>query len=125
MIKGKTYEEIYGPEKAAHLRKLRAEVMREMRRKQGKLPVVELLSRMGYEKGGRSHIKDRLIEERMLKNECAICGRRPEWCGKSLTLQLDHTNGDRTNWSVDNLRLLCPNCHSQTPTFGGRNMARN
>ena len=44
-----------------------------------------------------------------------------EWRGTQLTLQLDHINGDRMNNKLDNLRVLCPNCHSQAETFGGRN----
>lgn len=40
---------------------------------------------------------------------------------KALILQLDHRDGDHTNHSIDNLRFLCPNCHSQTDTFSGKN----
>jgi hypothetical protein len=50
---------------------------------------------------------------------CAGCGILPEWQGKSLLLQIDHINGDWSNNLKDNLRFLCPNCHSQTSTFGG------
>ena len=49
----------------------------------------------------------------------------PMWNGKSITLQLDHTNGIRTDNRLENLRLLCPNCHSQTITFSGRNKKKN
>jgi 5-methylcytosine-specific restriction endonuclease McrA len=45
----------------------------------------------------------------------------PEWHGRPLTLVLDHINGVNDDYRPDNLRLLCPNCHSQTPTFSGRN----
>lgn len=44
-----------------------------------------------------------------------------EWNGKLITLQLEHKNGNSEDNSVSNLCLLCPNCHSQTPTFTGRN----
>ena len=43
------------------------------------------------------------------------------WCGKEITLELDHINGDNRDHRVQNLRLLCPNCHSQTDTWRGRN----
>lgn len=48
---------------------------------------------------------------------CRGCGIS-EWCGKSIVLQVEHKDGDRFNNSLDNLELLCPNCHSQTPTWG-------
>lgn len=126
----RTYEEMYGVESAARLRGMRAEVMRKTRKEQGKLPIDELLARTvdkvsrssaGGVGGSRSYVKKRLIDENVLKNECAICEIRPEWQGAPLVLQLDHKDGKRKNWSIENLRLLCPNCHSQTPTFTGRN----
>jgi len=51
---------------------------------------------------------------------CEECGMRPEWNGKSLTLQVDHIDGNWSNCLPDNLRFLCPNCHSQTPTYCGQ-----
>lgn len=51
-------------------------------------------------------------------NVCAECGQPPVWNGKTLTLQLDHIDGDSDNNAIENLRLLCPNCHTQTPTYG-------
>lgn len=63
------------------------------------------------------HLRDRLIS---LGRDyvCAECGMSPEWNGKPLTLQVDHIDGDRFNNVLENLRFLCPNCHTQTETFG-------
>lgn len=52
---------------------------------------------------------------------CSICGISNVWKGKPLVHQIDHIDGDNKNCLLKNLRWLCPNCHSQTPTFGRRN----
>lgn len=67
-----------------------------------------------------SGLKKRLLKENLLKNECYNCKLKPFWNNETLTLQLDHIDGDRTNNTLENLRILCPNCHSQTKTFAGR-----
>ncbi len=67
-----------------------------------------------------STLKRRLIEAGLLDPWCAICGI-DEWLGRPITLHLDHLNGVRTDHRIDNIRLICPNCHSQTETFAGRN----
>lgn len=69
----------------------------------------------------RWHLKKRLVREGILVNVCSECSCPPVWNGKELNLQLDHINGINTDNRLENLRLLCPNCHSQTSTFAGRN----
>jgi len=70
----------------------------------------------------RGHLKERLISENILENNCSECSLSDMWNNKPITLQLDHINGIRNDNRIENIRLLCPNCHSQTHTFSGRNL---
>ena len=69
---------------------------------------------------GTSQLRKRLIATGILPDECSVCGIR-EWLGKVLVLHLDHINGRNNDNRLCNLRLLCPNCHSQTDTYCGKN----
>lgn len=62
-----------------------------------------------------SALRKKLIKKNILENKCYICGLN-SWQGKDLTLHLDHINGDHYDNSLENLRILCPNCHSQCET---------
>lgn len=65
-----------------------------------------------------SHIlREGLLEAKCYEEGCGLT----EWRGKPISLQLDHINGDNFDHRIENLRLLCPNCHSQTETFAGKN----
>jgi predicted transcriptional regulator len=68
----------------------------------------------------RGHLKARLLRAGLKDGRCERCGLA-EWLGQPLSLALHHMNGDRNDNRVENLALLCPNCHAQTNTFGGRN----
>ena len=59
-----------------------------------------------------------MLKENLVENKCAICGIN-EWLGQPLVLQLHHINGDNTDNRLENLQLLCPNCHSQTDNYCG------
>jgi DNA-binding CsgD family transcriptional regulator len=67
----------------------------------------------------RSNLKRRLIDERIKEPRCEACGLS-SWREQPLSLALHHANGDRHDNRLENLHLLCPNCHSQTDTFAGR-----
>jgi hypothetical protein len=64
-------------------------------------------------------LKKRLYAEGLKENKCEECGV-DEWQGKEITCELEHINGDNLDHRLENLRILCPNCHSQTKTFRGR-----
>ena len=67
-----------------------------------------------------NHYLKKIIRERnLLEWSCSECGIE-KWKNKEIGLELDHINGDAANNNLENLRLLCPNCHSQTDTFRGR-----
>ena len=66
---------------------------------------------------GRGALRRRIKEEQAGK--CLGCGIT-DWMGKPLILELDHIDGDNKNNIRSNLRMHCPNCHSQTPTWRGR-----
>ena len=63
-----------------------------------------------------SKIKERLLNNGIKENKCEICGIS-EWLGNPITIQLHHINGDREDNRLENLIMLCPNCHSQTHNF--------
>lgn len=72
-----------------------------------------------FENGDIENMSPYLRKRRVMNEQngcCLHCGRH-EWNGKPLTLELDHIDGNNKNNKRENLRVLCPNCHSQTPTW--------
>lgn len=72
-------------------------------------------------KVGKQTLKRRVLKEGVLKYKCISCGNNGKWNDKELSLHLDHINGINNDNRKENLRFLCPNCHSQTETFGAYN----
>lgn len=75
-------------------------------------------------KHARNDLRRFIINNDLIQYKCAICGI-DHWNGKTLSLELDHINGINNDNRLENLRFLCPNCHSQTTTYGSRNQQRN
>jgi hypothetical protein len=72
----------------------------------------------------RITIKRHLLRAGIIVNRCDWCGLS-EWRGRPLSIQIDHVNGIRDDHRLENLRMLCPNCHSQTDTFAARNRKKS
>lgn len=98
---------------------------KEKRRKQ--LKKQHTLSEASFEecfcknsKIARQSVKKKIIKNHLLQYKCDICGNDGTWNNLPLSLQLDHINGNNNDNRLENLRFLCPNCHSQTDTFSGK-----
>ena len=70
-----------------------------------------------------SNVKNLLFRLNLKENKCEICGLS-EWLGTPIQCELHHINGDPTDNRVENLQILCPNCHSQTDNFRSRNRTK-
>lgn len=93
------------------------------RNSHNKTPMEELLvENSTYTNNTR--MKIRIINEGVLEYKCEGCGNEGEWLGKPISLQLDHINGINNDNRIKNLRFLCPNCHSQTETYSGKNQGK-
>ena len=83
------------------------------------IPLSEILVRESRYTSSKD-LKRRLFKAGLKEKRCEQC-LGAEWMGRPMPLQLDHINGIRNDNRIENLQVLCPNCHALTPTWGGRN----
>ena len=68
-------------------------------------------------------LRKRLIKEGVKEHKCECCNGT-EWLGKPIPLELEHMDGNCYNHKIENLKMLCPNCHAQTDTYRGKNKSK-
>lgn len=84
------------------------------------IPLEKILIKNSTYKNLR-RLKIRLIRAGIFEEKCYNCGNTI-WMGKPIPLELEHTDGDKRNNSIENIKLLCPNCHAQTKFYRGKNI---
>jgi len=84
------------------------------------IPLDKIMVENSKWQGRSCDLKKRLIRDGFIENVCVKCDQKPFWNGQVLVLQMDHINGNNADNRIENLRILCPNCHTQTETFSCR-----
>lgn len=70
-----------------------------------------------------SHLKERLFKEGLKEKRCECC-KNTEWMGQPIKLELHHINGIKDDLRIENLQILCPNCHAYTDNYRGRKLKK-
>jgi hypothetical protein len=86
------------------------------------IPLQELLKKNVYTHSHR--LKKRLYKAGLLEEKCSECSTGNVWNGKPISLHLEHVNGDHSDNRIENLKILCPNCHSQTDTYAAKKLKK-
>lgn len=68
-----------------------------------------------------NHLKERLLKEKLKMHICECCGNS-KWMGQPIALELHHVNGIKDDLRIENLQILCPNCHAFTDNYRGKNI---
>jgi len=87
-----------------------------------RIPLNEILVKNSSYQSNKLRL--RLLAEGVFEHKCYKCGRKT-WNNEKIPLDLEHINGDNRDHRLENLTLLCPNCHAQTPTYKGKNKGKN
>jgi hypothetical protein len=85
-----------------------------------KIPISEIIEGK-HPQYQTNKLRIRLISEGLKEKKCELCGIT-EWNNKPISFELDHINGIRNDHKLENLRIICPNCHSQTTTYRAKNI---
>ena len=88
---------------------------------QNKINYESLILLLPYDELGRKGLRDRILKEQ--NGLCVKCNNKNEWQGELLVFHLDHIDGNHNNNNRENLRMICPNCHSQTKNYTARNIS--
>lgn len=88
----------------------------------GKIPLFEIFQGL-HPQYQTNKLRIRLFEENVKKKKCEECGIT-NWNNKPVSFECDHVNGNSKDHRLENLKILCPNCHSQTDTYRGKNKSR-
>ncbi len=91
-----------------------------IRKNKPKIPLNDIIIRGLHPSYQSFKLKVRILEEGIKPHQCENCFM-DEWQGQKIPLELHHRDGNRTNHLLGNILLLCPNCHSQTDNFRGKN----
>lgn len=89
---------------------------------EGRRPASDYLG-VGKKRISSHKLKLILLREKIKEEKCEICSLEV-WQGKKIPIELDHINGDHWDNRLENLRILCPNCHAQTATNSGKNIKK-
>ena len=85
-----------------------------------KIPLIDIINGK-HPQYQSNKLRIRLLKEGVKEHKCENCGLT-EWLGKKISLELDHIDGNCYNHCIENLRVICPNCHAQTETYRGKNI---
>ena len=114
------YDNICTLQFSENFKKLKLEEMRKLTRNKDDVDFFTENSSIG-----RKAIKLRILQKKLIAYRCRDCNLIDSYNGKDIVLQLEHINGINNDHRLENLCFLCPNCHSQTSTYAGRNATQH